>query len=893
VSILDGLFGIRTVRQDGTAAKSRDELDFRGGVVVEDDIPNKRTRITVTPLVGLTVAALSSLVGTSTAQIAYAKGYDTGKTRGGGGFYWDPVSGLTHNGGTVVGTADSTGRWIRADAQEIDITHFGAVGDNSTDDTAAVRAAVTAVPSGGTLYIPDGVFKISSTISRTSNISIRGSGTLKRSGTWVGSLLDIHGADAAHPIDFVHVEGVRFDGGYAGVTTGTSATVVYDGATGVNELKIYYADEARVARCKFSNTNHRSLSFTSVSDVQVEKCRFLNGARSNGSNSLTTAYHVAAFYCRSFSVASCTFESNQTCYVGTNPDKQANAMGSPTAVSCTNCDYVSFVCNKSYNAGNFEIYEANKYAITTGNIFERCHLPEIKISNSQFFTADGNHIIDPQHEWGECILGGCYTRLTTYGCLRAVQANITITNNIVRNAKTENGAIFVLGAVYSATDLNTRISYQDTAPAGTFPSDGTTNRVRLSASWSGATTYALGRVVTDGSGHTWESLQAGNLNHALPSAGASNAYWGWIGNDVNGVYWYKDFDGTFTAINAGASALAGQAYLTARNANISGNTIDGFSQYGIRATTCNVLAVNSNTFLNCGTIDANGPTDASKAVVSIEEYVSAHVCNNRATMPSGTVPTYNGSARQMTGLVAWTVRAAALTTTVQGFERVGRLVCNDNDMQLTQSQAHVDMQSVDFAEVQNNNFSVIDFPSTSAVFLRARGLCNRAKIRNNSRVVVNTGVLPSASTELAALQPFFLQGDFGEARTLTGAYGSGNLFSAGLSRRVVSAASDYTTPNPVAMGFYKVGSEIWINGNESKIYQLITTEGFLGTTAAWDIATTYAFGVLVQDGSNNWWRSRAASNLGNAFPVAGSSNASWLWAGTGTAARNTATVPLT
>ena len=51
----------------------------------------------------------------------------------------------------------------------LDVTNFGAVGDGSADDTAALQAALDA-SIGGTLYLPDGIYKISSalTLSGTS-----------------------------------------------------------------------------------------------------------------------------------------------------------------------------------------------------------------------------------------------------------------------------------------------------------------------------------------------------------------------------------------------------------------------------------------------------------------------------------------------------------------------------------------------------------------------------------------------------------------------------------------------------------------------------------------------------------------------------------------------------
>lgn len=52
---------------------------------------------------------------------------------------------------------------------------YGALGDG-TDDTAAIRNAIAAVPEGGTLYIPPGTFRITDTIHINRAISIEGSG---------------------------------------------------------------------------------------------------------------------------------------------------------------------------------------------------------------------------------------------------------------------------------------------------------------------------------------------------------------------------------------------------------------------------------------------------------------------------------------------------------------------------------------------------------------------------------------------------------------------------------------------------------------------------------------------------------------------------------------------
>lgn len=57
------------------------------------------------------------------------------------------------------------------------IKNFGAKGDGVTDDTDAFKAAMTAIPAGGELRIPEGKYIISDTIVRTEPITIYGSGS--------------------------------------------------------------------------------------------------------------------------------------------------------------------------------------------------------------------------------------------------------------------------------------------------------------------------------------------------------------------------------------------------------------------------------------------------------------------------------------------------------------------------------------------------------------------------------------------------------------------------------------------------------------------------------------------------------------------------------------------
>lgn len=57
------------------------------------------------------------------------------------------------------------------------VKDYGAIGDGSNDDTSAITAAITALPAtGGTVFFPPGVYKVSSTITLSANQRLVGSG---------------------------------------------------------------------------------------------------------------------------------------------------------------------------------------------------------------------------------------------------------------------------------------------------------------------------------------------------------------------------------------------------------------------------------------------------------------------------------------------------------------------------------------------------------------------------------------------------------------------------------------------------------------------------------------------------------------------------------------------
>jgi hypothetical protein len=82
-------------------------------------------------------------------------GYYAEGDNGGGEFFWDATSTATDNGGTIIkATGVATGRWLRVYTGAINVQWFGTVGDGTTDDNAAIQAAIDTAGIYGHLIIP-------------------------------------------------------------------------------------------------------------------------------------------------------------------------------------------------------------------------------------------------------------------------------------------------------------------------------------------------------------------------------------------------------------------------------------------------------------------------------------------------------------------------------------------------------------------------------------------------------------------------------------------------------------------------------------------------------------------------------------------------------------------
>lgn len=92
----------------------------------------------------------------------------------------ETMSPMTTAGDLVVGGASGVETRIPQASQpfiNVKAPPYGAAGNGTTDDTAAIAAAIAAVPaSGGTVFFPSGTYRITSALTMKSNLHLVGAG---------------------------------------------------------------------------------------------------------------------------------------------------------------------------------------------------------------------------------------------------------------------------------------------------------------------------------------------------------------------------------------------------------------------------------------------------------------------------------------------------------------------------------------------------------------------------------------------------------------------------------------------------------------------------------------------------------------------------------------------
>jgi hypothetical protein len=116
-----------------------------------------------------TVATLKAVdvTGLSTGTARTLGGYYALGDGGGGPVYYDSASTAIPNNGTVFQPNAGSGRWLRPASSSMNVRWFGALGNDSHNDTLAIQAAADAVRAlgNGSVVVPAGIYKITAAIT--------------------------------------------------------------------------------------------------------------------------------------------------------------------------------------------------------------------------------------------------------------------------------------------------------------------------------------------------------------------------------------------------------------------------------------------------------------------------------------------------------------------------------------------------------------------------------------------------------------------------------------------------------------------------------------------------------------------------------------------------------
>ena len=168
----------------------------------------------------------------------------------------------------------------------INVLDYGAVGNNSNDDTAAIQAALTA-GAGNVVYFPKGAYRVTSGLSVPNRTTISGAGPIssqiyyRTTATATNQLFDFDN------VDNIYMDNIGLVCDKGAGSRETTAILAQGDSGSVTEVKlenVYISDFQRTGI--FMNT--------SVYYFDINKCRIFSTSNStaNGGDGITNAYGI-------------------------------------------------------------------------------------------------------------------------------------------------------------------------------------------------------------------------------------------------------------------------------------------------------------------------------------------------------------------------------------------------------------------------------------------------------------------------------------------------------------------------------------------------------------------------------------------------------------------------
>lgn len=196
------------------------------------------------------ISALKAIDKTKDTR-AFVTGYYAAGDGGGGAYWYDSTDTTSaDNGGTIIVATDG-GRWKLSQAFPVSVKQFGAKGDGTTADTVPFQKIIAAHPGGGRIYVPNGYYRITATLTLHSGLTFIGaSGVNMTFGTPTNAERPAHiFIDAALPL-FANVGGVQLESvTFSDLSLGARlfpTTTTVSGTTGIQLTGSYPIDAKKI-----------------------------------------------------------------------------------------------------------------------------------------------------------------------------------------------------------------------------------------------------------------------------------------------------------------------------------------------------------------------------------------------------------------------------------------------------------------------------------------------------------------------------------------------------------------------------------------------------------------------------------------------------------------------
>lgn len=505
------------VTKNGVILKTVNDVDIPGDYAAAMTLADAQAGVnTTTQTISASILNASSQYGAftptgtiSATSIKNALGeLDTEKT--------SIVSLSASTGSTLVGTTNGgTGAVTRTVASKLNDTvsvkDFGATGNNSTDDTAAIQAAIN---SGAyVINFPAGIYKISAAININASIIINGSGTTATQIVTYNATANMFNINTAYSVEFNDLKLVT-------AVTQTAGAFINGPSAVINSF-------TKLNRCHFASC-FNGFNAVNMGAFQINDCYFA-GYRSNAiivSCPLSPDYGVST-------ITSSVFD-------GTTNVCTAILQNSSGGLRVLN-NY--FIGGAYHYVGSFDTpAQATSDLIILGNIFENASTTVISFITSGALSfskiiiesniinlgdsSTGISMVDSGVVWlTMVVIGGNHFELAN-SCIgmnitRVNRASI-LTNSFFNQGTLNTGITFQAGAtnviVYPQDFFNVATPYAGTLTGVTF----TANTGTFTTLTSSSDAVLNGVTVGKGGGAVSTNTAIGNLALNATASGGSN-----------------------------------------------------------------------------------------------------------------------------------------------------------------------------------------------------------------------------------------------------------------------------------------------------------------------------------------------------------------------------------